>query len=138
MEKALGHKDIKERKIKRKECPRCGALSGLRLSKCVECYYLFTSSKKIPQKFARKYKKLVENWETLEKGDEVYIQTNDMWDSEDSSPVDMGYCGEATILNIVRDGLKVYTPIGFMFIDTITDGRSKNNIVRNIPKIWKK
>ncbi len=143
VEYALGHKKEKKKKGRRpvkKICPDCGAIFDGKIKKCTECGYAFYLDKKRTQKSIKKYKTEVKDWKNLIRGINIYIQTNDIWDGDDfdEPSVDMGYFGEGTIQNVTNKGLEVFTIVGRIFIDMVTTGRSKNNIVRTIPKIWTK
>ena len=112
----------------------CGALNDVRFKFCHLCNKPTYKERqvKIPRNFQ------IVDWKDLEKGNEVFVTTNDVWISPVGDAIQMGESGHFKIMRTCQSGLVCYNNVvGFCFFDTVTRGKSKETgIVRGSTKFY--
>lgn len=136
LEHAIGHREVPE-KIKGKgykACKECGIKLPASSKKC-DCGYIFFINKQPPR--PKSYVE-VEDWTTLEKGQDIYLLNTDRWESPEGEIVPMGENGEFQVVRVQTDGLLLYNN-GYHFQSMVNAGyNAKTGITRGVTKIFTK
>lgn len=124
-----------QKKRGQKECPTCGVYlaSASRECECGHSFYIVKQSKK-----SKKYKET--DWQTVQSGDIIYVESSDVWISPEGVILPMGESGEYIVKKVTQVGLVLYSSRwGYSFQTMINSGyNEKTGITRGQTKIYVK
>ena len=134
MEYAIGHIEIKPKKVVFKLCKECGAKIPARKKQC-ECGFVFYE--KTVKSAPKNHHEITLS--EVRVGEEIYILSDDRWVSPASENTSMSESGKFQVIKITEQGILCHNKYGYTFFDTVNEGYNpKTGITRGKTRIFKR